>query len=81
MSDASETTSPPAHWPPGVKQMTWDVIDNLGYHEHTGDLYWDGKRVETTLRLGSREKLLALIVAISTASMATVDLLRFAWGK
>lgn len=77
MSDAGSKTQTPSHWPEGVTGMNWDNLAKLVVHERTGDLYWDGKRVETKFKLGGKEAWLAWAVGIATASMGLFDAIRF----
>lgn len=75
------TDKPPSDWPQGVMPISQQGLALFGIHQRTGDIYWDGQRIETTIRLSNRDRLLAIIVAASTASLAIVDLLRYAWGE
>lgn len=70
----------PKHWPPHVKSLTWAMTSKLGVDE-AGQLYWDGEKVMTHVSLSRRDRLLVMIATISAASMAVVDLIRFAMGK
>lgn len=70
----------PEHWPPNVRTLGWAEMNKLGIDVKTGHLYWDGERVVTEIQLSSRDRFLAIVATISAASMASVDLLRFALG-
>ncbi|MFK0332224.1 hypothetical protein ACIQUB_13945 [Rhizobium sp. NPDC090275] len=72
---------PPGDWPDRVVPISISGLTLFGIHKDTGDVYWDGHRIETTIRLSGRDRFLAALVAFSTASMAIVDLLRYAWGE
>jgi hypothetical protein len=72
---------PPGDWPKGVTPISLEGLGLFGIDEKTGELHWDGARVETKFSLSARDRALAVIVALSTASMAIVDLLRFAYGQ
>ena len=72
----SENTRP-AHWPKGVSGMTWDNMARIGVHEETGDLYWDGQKVQTKAKLETFERVLAFAVAASTVILAAVEVARF----
>ena len=52
----------------------------FGVHEETGNLYWDGKLVQTTNRLGNFERGLAIALAASLVSLAVLDAIRFFLG-
>jgi hypothetical protein len=58
-------------WPTGVYAISIDGVSLLGIHEDTDKLYWDGREVVTkrVVSLGSQEKWLAWIVALSTVGM------------
>ena len=73
--DASNT-----HWPEKVRPISWDAIGKLGFHQVTGELYWDGKKVETSFGLSRRNEIIAWVVAGATVVMAVVDILRFFRG-
>lgn len=68
---------PPADWPTGVQPISIDGVSLFGVHQTTGEVYWDGHRLETTTRLGTFERIIALLVAASTISMAVFDAIRF----
>ena len=40
----------PSTWPKGVRPISIDEVDGIGV-DSRGDLYWQGKRVETRTRL------------------------------
>jgi len=69
--------NPPADWPTGVQPISIDGLSLFGVHHKTGEVYWDGQKLETKTILGWQEKTLALAVAVSTVSMAVFDALRF----
>ncbi len=70
----------PSHWPRGVRQLSAKGSDLFGVHEVTGNLYWDGKLVQTTNRLGYFERGLAIALAASLVSLAVLDAIRFFLG-
>jgi hypothetical protein len=70
----------PSHWPRGVRQLSARGSDLFGVHEVTGNLYWDGKLVQTTNRLGNFERGLAIALAASLVSLAVLDAIRFFLG-
>jgi hypothetical protein len=70
----------PSHWPRGVRQLSTKGSDLFGIHEETGNLYWDGKLVQTTNRLGNFERGLAVMLAVAAVSMAMFDAIRFFLG-
>lgn len=72
---------PPEDWPKGVSPISQDGLALFGIHESTGDIYWDGKRVETKLTLGGKEAWLAWAVGISTVIMAFVEVLKLYLGQ
>ncbi|MBB4347265.1 MULTISPECIES: hypothetical protein [Rhizobiaceae] len=72
---------PPAEWPAGVVPISIDGLALFGVHEASGELYWDGKRVETRITLARREAILAFLVAAATISMAVFDAWRFFKGE
>jgi len=41
----------PDGWPEGVRAISQDGLTLFGVEEGTGELFWDGKRVETRTRL------------------------------
>jgi len=64
----SEQDEGRAHWPPGVKPISWEATGLLGVGADKV-LYWDGKPVEVRRRLDltQGQAALAWIVGISTA--------------
>lgn len=71
----------PEHWPPNVRTLGWAQMDKLGIDAKTGHLYWDGERVVTDIQLSRRDRFLAVVATLSAASMALLDLVRFALGE
>ena len=71
---------PPTDWPSGIKPISIEGLSLFGINAKTGRLHWDGEKVETEFSLSARDRFLGMIVAASTASMAIVDLVRFAYG-
>ncbi len=63
----------PADWPDDVKPVNWQGINLLGVSQRSNDLFWDGKRVETTKRLANFERSIAGIGATAAAILAIVD--------
>lgn len=72
---------PPEDWPEKVVPISIKGLSLFGVHKDTGDVYWDGQRIETTIRLSRRDRFLVALAAYATVSMAIVDLLRYAWGE
>jgi hypothetical protein len=70
----------PPHWPRNVRQLSAKGSDQFGIHEETGNLYWDGKLVQTTNRLGNFERGLVITLAVSMVSLAVFDAIRFFLG-
>ncbi len=70
----------PSHWPRGVRQLSMKGSALFGIHEETGNLYWDGKLVQTSNRLANFERGLAILIATSAASLAVFDAIRFFLG-
>lgn len=71
----------PPHWPRGVRQLSTKGSDLFGIHEETGNLYWDGKLVQTTNRLGTFERALIIALTASLVSLAVFDATRFFLGQ
>jgi len=67
----------PSHWPRGVRQLSIKGSALFGVHEDTGNLYWDGKIVQTSNRLANFERGLAVILVASMLSLAIFDAIRF----
>lgn len=55
--------APPADWPPHIKPISIEGTGLFGIDPSTGDLYWDGRKVETTRRLANFERILATVGA------------------
>lgn len=70
-----------AHWPKDVTPLSWNDSGLIGVHRKTRQLYWDGERIQTISRLGTPERIFAIIVTLATASMAIVDLIRLYNGN
>jgi hypothetical protein len=64
-------------WPKGVKPISFDAIGRLGFSEHDGQLYWDGRKVQTETKLGWFERGLAVAVAASSIVIALIEAARF----
>jgi hypothetical protein len=64
----------PDDWPAGVKAISQEGLALFGIHDKTGRLYWDGDEILTSLRLGKREFILAVIVAVSAAVTAAATI-------
>ncbi|ATU95563.1 hypothetical protein [Phyllobacterium zundukense] len=86
-SDLSDTRngrfsreSVPPHWPREVKQLSLKGSALFGIHEETGNLYWDGKLVQTSNRLGNFERGLGMVLVASLVSLAIFDAIRFFLG-
>lgn len=64
----AEGREPPAHWPAGVKPLSYRVFQMMGVNEVTKELYWDGKPVEVRRRLDLtwRERVFAVAVGLFT---------------
>jgi hypothetical protein len=77
----AKDVEPPKDWPAGVVPISMEGLSLFGINEATGQLYWDGDKIETKFSLSARDRFLAIAVAASTASMAIVDLFRFAYGQ
>lgn len=58
---ASDTS--PDGWPAGVRPISQTGLSLFGIDPATNDLFWDGRRVETTKRLANYERALATIGA------------------
>ena len=71
------STPVPSHWPRGVRQLSLKGSALFGVHEDTGNLYWDGKLVQTANRLANFERGLAVILVASMLSLAVFDAIRF----
>ncbi|PSH61196.1 hypothetical protein CU102_27320 [Phyllobacterium brassicacearum] len=70
----------PSHWPRGVKQLSIKGSALFGVHEETGNLYWDGKLVQTSNRLANFERGLGVVLVASMVSLAMFDAIRFFLG-
>lgn len=64
----------PADWG-DVRPLSWNGIGLFGVGTD-GNLYWDGKLVETTKRLANFERVLAIIGAGSAAIIALIEVAR-----
>ena len=71
----------PRHWPQGVRQLSERGSSLFGIHEDTGNLYWDGKLVETRSRLARFERLLAVAAAGSLTIIALITVIHFFAGR
>lgn len=71
-----------SRWPPGIRSIGLDEVDALGM-DANGELYWHGKLVELKkpLKLTRWQSVAAIAVALSTVSMAIVDLWRAYHGQ
>ncbi len=66
----------PDDWPTEVRQISFQGLNLLGV-DRSGQLYWDGKRLQTVARLNWYERVLATIAALGTGSVALFDAIRF----
>ena len=70
--------APPPEWPPHLRPLSWKGAALFGMDPRKPDeLYWDGKRLVTAVRLGRFERWVAIIVTGSTLSLALTDGVRF----
>jgi hypothetical protein len=65
--EATTNVPPPAHWPPGVKPLSFDGGDLLGVGPDN-TLYWDGQRLEVarTVSLSWWQTTFAAMTALGT---------------
>lgn len=68
---------PPPDWPEHVVPISISGVSLFGLHKKTGDLYWDGKKVQTKAKLETFERVLAFAVAASTVILAGIEIARF----
>ena len=67
----------PEDWPRTVRPISMNGLGLLGVDERNGDLYWDGTKVETTKRLATFERTLAILATAATVAVAAVEVARF----
>ena len=67
-----------SHWPPGVREITWDDSGKWGV-DNKGHLYWDGVRVKTEERfnLSFLQGLGAVVTVLSAFTMSVVAVLTY----
>ncbi|WP_114431056.1 hypothetical protein [Phyllobacterium bourgognense] len=71
----------PSHWPRNVRQLSLKGSALFGIHEETGNLYWDGKLIQTSNRLGSFERGLGIVLTTAIVVMAILDAVGFVFGR
>lgn len=67
------------NWPNDVRAISMEGLVLLGVHTRSKKLYWDGDEIVTSVALGKREFVLALVAAVSAAALAIVELVRGAF--
>lgn len=74
----------PPEWPEGVRGISMEGVGFLGVHSETGELYWDGRKVmvQRPITLGTFERVLASLAAVSGVGVLIVEIGRSAgwWG-
>jgi hypothetical protein len=53
----------------------------FGINEETGNLYWDGKLIQTSNRLGNFERGLGIVLTTAIVVMAILDAAGFFFGR
>ena len=71
----------PSHWPRNVRQLSLKGSALFGINEETGNLYWDGKLIQTTNRLGNFERGLGIALTSAIVVMAILDAAGFFFGR
>ncbi|QOF71460.1 hypothetical protein IG197_27585 [Aminobacter sp. SR38] len=49
----------PPDWDPQIRTLNFNGLQLFAVHQSTGDLYWNGQRLETTKRFSTFERGLA----------------------
>ncbi|MDR9783458.1 hypothetical protein [Rhizobium redzepovicii] len=62
----------PPEWPADVNPVSLNGVSLLGI-DANNNLYWDGKRLQLATRLGTVERVLAVLVSIGTVSSAVIE--------
>lgn len=65
----------PEEWPKELRAISRNGLTLFGIHDETGNLYWDGKALETKkrLKLTWYELLLAAMAAVGTFGVFVID--------
>jgi hypothetical protein len=71
---SSRTKEFQKNWPQGVRPMSWDALGRLGVDD-TNQIYWDGKRLKTEVKLGWFASIAAVVLALSTVVAAAATTL------
>lgn len=77
--ESGMTASATRVWPQGVKEITFEAIGMLGFHERTHELYWNGEKVVTVRRLATVERWLAAL-AVAAAVVGAGATVVQAWA-
>lgn len=66
---------PKESWPPGVRKMTIGETGLLGIRDSDGQLFWNGKEIQTRRKVTLRgfELFLAVVVAVATLTGTVVS--------
>lgn len=74
------TKDSPPGWPADVRGIALEGVSFLGVHQKTGELYWDGRKllVQKPITLGSFERFLASLAAVSAVGLLIVEIGRSA---
>jgi hypothetical protein len=66
---------PKSSWPPDVRAVTFDETGLLGIRDRDGQLFWNGKEIQTRRKVTLRgfELSLAVVAASATVVASTVS--------
>jgi hypothetical protein len=70
---------PKTSWPPNVRPMTIDETGLLGIRDRDGQLFWNGREIQTRKKVTLRGFELSLAVVVAVATLIGSALSSWEW--